>query len=477
MMKKKQTLTPSNQIRVIRKANELVEARYRFDLWEMRVFAKMLMSIRSEDKDLHRYNIHINEIIKDFNLHDKGDNYAAIKEAANKLLSKVIEIEKVTTEGVKWFRAPLLIGVEGFNDRRDGNYISVQFHPDLKPFLLELKERYLTYDIRNLWGLSSVYSVRMYELLKQYEKIGKRHFAVDDLRLILGILPEEYKLYGHFKSKIVLKAQSDLNESTDISFDFVEQKQGKRVVGITFQIRKNSRERLLLEEKTVTNAQPVGEKKAENTDSDFVAKTFNIVKPWGISLATLRGLIADFGEERVSLGLEYANEAIEKGKIKGNPAGFFCKAVEEGWQSTSQLQKKQVEQKKKETALKRDELLAEEAIWKNRLDDLVESRRAEVNEIVRNRTQENLSLAAEAVSLILKDRILCNILERKTGLKVESLSMDDWRHNSELRESVLIKIESMFPDDFQIVQKQYDLSIKNARNKIKDIQALLQDML
>ena len=76
------------------------------------------MSIRSEDKDLHRYNIHINEIIKDFNLHDKGDNYTAIKEAANKLLSKVIEIEKVTTEGVKWFRAPLLIGVEGFRSPR-----------------------------------------------------------------------------------------------------------------------------------------------------------------------------------------------------------------------------------------------------------------------------------------------------------------------------------------------------------------------
>lgn len=479
-MKKKQSLTPSNQIKVIRKANELVEARYRFDLWEMRVFAKMLMSIRSEDKDLHRYNIHINEIIKDFNLHDKGDNYAAIKEAANKLLSKVIEIEKVTPEGVKWFRAPLLIGVEGFNDRRDGNYISVQFHPDLKPFLLELKERYLTYDIRNLWGLSSVYSVRMYELLKQYEKIGKRHFAIDDLRLILGILPEEYKLYGHFKSKIILKAQSDLNESTDILFEYEEQKQGKRVVGITFQIRKNSRDRLLLEEKytpTNTNTQAVGEEKSEEIDNIFVKKTFEIVKSWGISVATLRSLINDFGEERVSSGLEYTSEAIEKGKIKGNPAGFFCKAVEEAWQSSTQLQKKQIEQKKKEAAQKREELSAEEAIWKNRLDDLLESRRNDANEIVRIRTQEDTNLAAEAVSLIKKDRILCNILERKTDLKIDKLSMDDWRHNPELREAVLIKIEYMFPEDFSTVQKEYDLLIKKARNKIKDIQALLQDLL
>ena len=476
-MKKKQTFIPNNQIKVIRKANELVEARYRFDLWEMRVFAKMLMSIRSEDKDLHRYNIHINEIIKDFNLHDKGDNYTAIKEAANKLLSKVIEIEKVTTEGVKWFRAPLLIGVEGFTDRRDGNYLSVQFHPDLKPFLLELKERYLQYDIRNLWGLSSVYSVRMYELLKQYEKIGKRHFAIEDLRHILGILPDEYKLYGHFKSKIILKAQADLNESTDILFDFVEQKQGKRVVGITFQIRKNRSERLLLEEKNIAHPQTKVAEIIETLDNEFLEKTFEIVKSWGISVVTLRTLIVDFGEERVGTGIDYTRSALENGKIKGNPAGFFCKAVEEAWQSTAQVQKKQLEQKKKETQHKRDELLGEVEIWQNRLNDLIESRRLDVNEIVRTRTQENVSLAADAVNLILKDRIMCNILERKTDLKLDTLTMDDWRQNAELREAVLMKIENIRPDDFQNIQNQYDLSIKKARSKIKHLQELLQNLL
>ena len=476
-MKKKQTFIPNNQIKVIRKANELVEARYRFDLWEMRVFAKMLMSIRSEDKDLHRYNIHINEIIKDFNLHDKGDNYTAIKEAANKLLSKVIEIEKVTTEGVKWFRAPLLIGVEGFTDRRDGNYLSVQFHPDLKPFLLELKERYLQYDIRNLWGLSSVYSVRMYELLKQYEKIGKRHFAIEDLRHILGILPDEYKLYGHFKSKIILKAQADLNESTDILFDFVEQKQGKRVVGITFQIRKNRSERLLLEEKNIAHPQTKVAEIIETLDNEFLEKTFEIVKSWGISVVTLRTLIVDFGEERVGTGIDYTRSALENGKIKGNPAGFFCKAVEEAWQSTAQVQKKQLEQKKKETQHKRDELLGEVEIWQNRLNDLIESRRLDVNEIVRTRTQENVSLAADAVNLILKDRIMCNILERKTDLKLDTLTMDDWRQNAELRKAVLMKIENIRPDDFQNIQNQYDLSIKKARSKIKHLQELLQNLL
>ena len=62
-MRKKQAEIPRSQVQIIRKANELVEARYRFDIWEMRVFAKMLMSIEHEDKDFSKYNIHINELL------------------------------------------------------------------------------------------------------------------------------------------------------------------------------------------------------------------------------------------------------------------------------------------------------------------------------------------------------------------------------------------------------------------------------
>lgn len=237
-MRKKQAESPRNQVQIIRKANELVEARYRFDIWEMRVFAKMLMSIEHNDKDFNKYNIHINELLRDFNLVNAGDNYSAVKEAVQKLQTKIIEIEKDTPEGVKWFSTPLLISTEGFKNSQDGNYISVQFHPTLKPFLIELKERYLQYDISNLWGLSSMYSIRIYELLKQYERIGKRHFDVENLRLILGLDTTEYKLYGHFKDKIVLKAQRDLLEVTDISFTFKEAKEGRKVIGLKLEALK-----------------------------------------------------------------------------------------------------------------------------------------------------------------------------------------------------------------------------------------------
>lgn len=233
----------AGRFKIIRKANELVEARYKFDIRETRVFAHLLTLIKRDDADLKRYDLHVGELLKDFNLHDKGDNYASVRQAANKLLTRIIDIEKETSQGEKWFQTPLMISAEGFKNPKDGNYITVQFHPDLKPFLIELKERYLQYDIRNLWGLSSVHSVRMYELLKQYEKIGKRYFDLEDLRTRLAIDPKEYQLYGHFKDKVLLKAQGDLGNCTDIAFSMEVKKQGKKVIGITFLIYSNLNKR------------------------------------------------------------------------------------------------------------------------------------------------------------------------------------------------------------------------------------------
>jgi plasmid replication initiation protein len=85
------------------------------------------------------------------------------------------------------------------------NYIKLRFHSDLKPFLLELKQRYLVYDIRNILSLTSIYSVRLFELLKQYQKIGKRRFELDELKSLLSIEPNEYALYGHFKERVIKK--------------------------------------------------------------------------------------------------------------------------------------------------------------------------------------------------------------------------------------------------------------------------------
>ncbi len=80
------------------------------------------------------------------------------------------------------------------------------------------------YDMKHVLNISSSNSIRMYELLKAYEGVGKRVFDVEELKEILGVDEKYNNRYYNFKKRIILQAQKDLTEHTDINFTFKESK-------------------------------------------------------------------------------------------------------------------------------------------------------------------------------------------------------------------------------------------------------------
>jgi plasmid replication initiation protein len=220
---------------LVTKSNDLVEARYHFSIWETRVFTKLVSLIQPGDEDFKKYKLQIRDLVSFFGVND-NDAYVKIKAVPDNLLKKVVTIP-YTENGEERFLKTGLIAQATIPKKKEG-YIELSFHPDLKPYLLQLKRTFLSYDIRNVLKISSVYSIRIYELLKQYEKIGYREFDIDTLKVILGV-SDKYKLYGHFKSRIILKAQEDLKLHTDICFSFTEIKAGRKVIAILFEINTN----------------------------------------------------------------------------------------------------------------------------------------------------------------------------------------------------------------------------------------------
>ncbi len=469
-MKKQVKSKPETSVKLIRKANELVEARYKFDIWETRVFAKMLTLVKPGDSDFKLYDIHIGELLRDFKLHDKGDNYQSVRQATKKLMTRLIEIERETPEGVKWYAMPLLVGAEGFKEPKDGSFISVQFHEKLKPYLLELKERYLQYDISNLWGLSSVYSVRMYELLKQFEKIGKRNFDLDDLRARLAIEPTEYLKYNHFKEKVLLKAQSDLANSTDIAFSMEERKLGKRVTAIHFSIQSNSSKR------NRNLAEPTGESAAPDMDENIETNDFEQVKGWGVNQKTLKNLLDEHGQEAVKNGIKVTADGLKKGKVKENAGGFFIKSVQQGWKSAEQLKLEKIELNKKKKEEEQRQAAEEVQKLEEKLEDLTAERRGEANEVIKFLTQEDPFLAGEAVNKIIQNNLLKHALEKQMGLKLDGLPMDEWRHNKPLRDAVIRQIEAMNPPLFKEIQEKFDGQMKQIRERLTELKKIFKEI-
>ena len=79
----------------------------------------------------------------------------------------------------------------------------------------------------------------MYEILKQYEKIGTRTVYLEDLREFLGVKKNEYPRWADFSEKVLKVCQKALKEYTDICFDYEAVKKNRKVIAVIFTIKKN----------------------------------------------------------------------------------------------------------------------------------------------------------------------------------------------------------------------------------------------
>lgn len=217
------------------KSNDMVEASYKLSLQEQRIILYMASKILPDDEDFKPVRLYIDEFIKMIQVDGKS-KHKEIEEITNKLRKRDLIIKKPdSTLQIGWLSSAEYFYGKGF--------VELEFSPKLKPYLLQLKERFTKYQLNHVIRLKHSYSIRFYELLKQYESIGQRFFNLDDFKRILGIAPEEYRLYSNFKLKVLNPVQKEFNakyakQELDFTFEYEEQKEGRKVAGLKFKIAK-----------------------------------------------------------------------------------------------------------------------------------------------------------------------------------------------------------------------------------------------
>ena len=213
---------------LIVKHNEIIEGKYNMSITEVKIIAKLTSVIQKEDDDFKRYMFKASDILKELNMGD--DNYAALKESIDKLVVRKIELRQESSTLTTTF----LSSAEYF----ENSMIELEFSPKLKPYLLQLKNNFTKYYLEDILTLKSFYAVRIYELLKQYEKIKERTITIDDLKEMLKVTEKSYNLYSNFKAKVLAISEREINEKTDLNISYEEIKSGKKVTSIKFHISK-----------------------------------------------------------------------------------------------------------------------------------------------------------------------------------------------------------------------------------------------
>ncbi len=293
---------------VVFQHNNLVEANYRLSLQEKRVILWLASQVQPKDADFKEHILKIEDFIQIAGLTGESA-YKEIKKITLQLIQRALTIHKLDKKEevqVAWVSCAKYMHNEG--------RVALSFHPEMGPFLLELKGRFTSISLADLMQFSSIYAIRIYELLKQYENIGERIIEVDLIRKHCGVTTK-LKQYVHFKEKILLIAQREINSKSDIEFTFEEIKFGRKITSIKFKILKN---KTRLKEKSALQ------------EINRLPSIYHILDEFGLSKRVIASIIRDNKEQDISNAIKVVELQIQRGNVK-NPKAMLLKAIKEKW--------------------------------------------------------------------------------------------------------------------------------------------------
>jgi plasmid replication initiation protein len=201
---------------------------------QLKIFSKILVLLRDNTKQ-NKFSLNISHLLKEFGINK--NNYRQIKQVAKSMEGYYQVPDHMLEEGKKMRKIAVFDEIEIDFE----NEIILNVNESIKPFTIGLTQNFSSYQLKNVVNLKSKSSLRLYEILNQYKNIGKIKKKLIDLKLMIGVLEEKYILYSDFKRRVILKAQKELDEKTDITFTFEEKKLGRKVDEIVFYIKDRSK--------------------------------------------------------------------------------------------------------------------------------------------------------------------------------------------------------------------------------------------
>jgi len=222
------------------KDNALINASYNLDLVEQRLILLAILEARESNTPTNKdLTIHVDSYINHFNVH-RNTAYQALQDASRNLFERRFSYQKLTPKGnienvsSRWVLRVSYVDNEAL--------VRIRFSDDVEPLITNLEKHFTSYELEQVSNLTSVYAIRLYELLIAWRSTGKvAMIGLDELRSKLGIEPHEYKRMGQFKEKVLHLAIEQINDHTDIKADYEQHKKGRSIVGFSFSFKQKTK--------------------------------------------------------------------------------------------------------------------------------------------------------------------------------------------------------------------------------------------
>lgn len=220
------------------KDNALVSASYYLSLAEQRLILLGIVEARNNQSKDNEFIIHVNSYISAFGV-DDSTAYLTIKEACKRLRGRYFTYDRLVNGSIEEVESNW---IQSIAYATNSSYVKIKFTEAVMPLITNLEKHFTSYQIEQVKDLTSIYSIRLYELLISWKKTKKVELPLADLRLKLGIEPNEYKAMNNFKAKVLDLAITQINQHTDITAKYVQVKTGRQITGFKFSFRQKEKQ-------------------------------------------------------------------------------------------------------------------------------------------------------------------------------------------------------------------------------------------
>lgn len=116
--------------------------------------------------------------------------------------------------------------------------IKLACSPEAMQYIFNIESiGYLRYRLKNVVNLTSRYSYILYLYLESNRFRGSWTIPLDDLKKMLCCTADTYSEYKRFSTMVLKKCQKELSQKTDIDFDYVALRRGRKVTSVQFIIK------------------------------------------------------------------------------------------------------------------------------------------------------------------------------------------------------------------------------------------------
>ena len=227
----------SKETRLVVKDNALIDASFNLSLVEQRLMLIAIVEAR-EIQDLTPdtpIEIKASSYREQYNT-DSSEAYKQLSEATKQLFNRQFSyIDKYKGDDAitvsRWLNEATYINNKGT--------VVIYLNRNVISMISRLEANFTKYLLDQVSDFKSQYSIRLYELLIKYKDIGNsKKYTIEEIRSLLGIGVNEYKVLADFKKRVLDLAVKEINDKTDTTIKYEQFKEGRTISHILFKIGK-----------------------------------------------------------------------------------------------------------------------------------------------------------------------------------------------------------------------------------------------